>query len=84
MPICTLVTYQDPIYRKEGVGKFFDADSYRDIYFYARGLNHKTNNGNQSIIRKEKLPSNLFGSRSVDYYNAPAEMEAIDSTILIP
>lgn len=77
MPICKLVTYQDPLYRKEGIGKFFDDDSYRDIYFYVRGLNHISYTGYNDTYGKEKMPSNLFGSRSVDFYNAPAEMEAI-------
>ena len=32
MPVCKLITYQNPLYAKDGAGKFFDEDSYMDIW----------------------------------------------------
>ena len=73
MPICKLVTYQNPNYIREGCGKFSDDESYETIYNYLTG----NSNCSDGYYYSEKMPHNLHGSRCLDYYRAPQEMQAV-------
>lgn len=53
MPVCKLITYQNPLYAKDGAGKFFDEDSYMDIYNYVRGNSHCSGKGNYAEKKRE-------------------------------
>lgn len=77
MPLCKLVAQQNPRFQVPGNGKFFDNDSYQDLYCYLRGIHNTNIDSNRVHPQKEKMTSDFHGSRCVDYYRAPQEMEAL-------
>ena len=77
MPVCKLITQHDPRFQIPNSSKFIDGDSYLDLYCYLRGIHPANNAENSSYPKKEKTPNDFHGSRCLDYYRAPQEMEAL-------
>ena len=75
MPICKLVTHIHPQYQQEGLGKFFDEESYESLYHYLTKEN--SNDSKNMKEKRNKMPQNLHGARCLDYARAPQEMAAV-------